>query len=86
MAGPCGFMRLEGGMPGLCTENIGKMFFVFFPLSYFYSYSYGHLFSYFINHFTALKSGAYRYLCNCIEVLLMTHRIQWLLLYFNLQV
>lgn len=27
MAGPCGFMRLEGGMPGLCTKNIGKMLF-----------------------------------------------------------
>ena len=34
MAGPCGFMRLEGGMPGLCTKNIGKTFFLLISWHY----------------------------------------------------
>lgn len=32
MAGPCGVMRLDGGMPGLCIENTGTM--IFTPIKF----------------------------------------------------
>lgn len=65
MAGPCGVIRLDGGMPGLCTEKYfsfrefhGKLKKVFFlGISFLFHKS-----------LHSLQSGVCRYLTSCTEV------------------